>query len=168
MRVDAWRGGGAAPHARRLVMPLAAWLLVSVVGAVLVALEFPPGDWFSGLAQPASLPPLRVLALGSCALLALCGAAAWRVDRGVRGRRRACALRLFLVQLALGFAWLAILLGAHGLGPAIAVMAVLWLTVVATTVAFARVDRAAGLLATPFLAWMTFLFEQNILLWTLN
>ena len=153
---------------RRPVMPLAAWVALCVVGGVLVALEFPPDGWFAalGTALPrASLPLLGVL---SCVLLALSGVAAWRVDRDGPAQRRACALRLFLVQLALAFAWLAILFGGHALGAALAVMAVLWLAVVSTVVAFCRVDRLAGVLATPYLAWVTFLFQQNISLWALN
>jgi tryptophan-rich sensory protein len=110
---------------------------------------------------------VHVLALVHWALLALCGVAAWRIDRR-RGTRRAYALRLFLAQLALGFAWLAMLFGGHALGAAVAVMAVLWLAVVATVVAFSRLDRIAGLLVTPYLAWMTFAFQQNIAFWTLN
>ena len=153
---------------RRPVMPLAAWVALCVAGAVLVALEFPPDGWFTALVT--ALPRVSVPLLGtlSCLLLALSGIAAWRVDRSGSAQRRACALRLFLVQLALAFAWLAILFGGHALGAALAVMAVLWLAVVSTVVAFCRVDRLAGVLATPYLAWVTFLFQQNITLWALN
>jgi tryptophan-rich sensory protein len=149
------------------MLALGAWMAICVAGAVMVTLEFPPDAWFDALARPNPLPPVPVLALAHWGLLALCGAAAWRIDRR-RGTRRAYALRLFLAQLALGFAWLAILFGGHALGAAVAVVAVLWLALVATVVAFCRVDRIAGLLVTPYLAWMTFAFQQNIALWTHN
>jgi tryptophan-rich sensory protein len=149
------------------MLALGAWMAICVAGAVMVTLEFPADAWFDALARPNPLPPVPVLGLVHWGLLALCGAAAWRIDRR-RGTRRAYALRLFLAQLALGFAWLAILFGGHALGAAVAVMAVLWLAVVATVVAFCRLDRIAGLLVTPYLAWITFAFQQSIALWTLN
>jgi tryptophan-rich sensory protein len=168
MRAEIARsGGGTRPRTRRPVISLGAWLALCVAGAVLVTLEFPPGAWFDTLAKPNPLPATPLLGAIHWTLLALCGVAAWRIDARP-GVRRAYALRLFLVQLALGFAWLAILFGGHALGPALAVMAVTWLAVVATVVAFARLDRVAGLLATPYLAWVTFAFQQSIALWTLN
>jgi tryptophan-rich sensory protein len=168
MRAEFMRSGGApSPQVRRPAMPLSGWLALPVVSAVLVGLEFPPGTWFASLAKPGPLPGPQLSGVVFCVLLALCGLAAWRIDRR-RGARRAYALRLFLAQLALSLAWVAIFFGGHALGPAVAVMAVLWLALVATVVAFSRLDRVAGLLATPYLAWMTFVFQQNIALWTLN
>jgi tryptophan-rich sensory protein len=167
MRSELARRGGAAGLRGRPVVPLTAWVAICVVGAILVTLEFPPDAWFEALARPNPLPAPHLLGLVHGSLLALCGVAAWRVDQR-RGTRRAYALRLFLAQLALGFAWLAILFGGHALGAAVAVAAVHWLALVATVVGFSRLDRVAGLLTTPYLAWVTFAFQQNIALWTLN
>jgi tryptophan-rich sensory protein len=160
-------GGGAPSRLRRPVIPLAGWLALCTGGAVLGALEFPPDAWFAALVRPVPWPQPAVLGAVFAVLLGLSSVAAWRIDR-CRLAQRAYALRLFLVQLALGFAWLAILLGGHALGAAVAVLAVMWLALVATVVAFCRLDRMAGLMATPYLAWITLVLQQNIALWSLN
>ena len=78
------------------------------------------------------------------------------------------ALQLFLVQLALNFAWTPVFFGAHAIGAALSVIAVLWIAIVATAVAFLRVDRIAAWLLAPYLAWVTFAGALNLALWRMN
>ena len=162
-RVD----GATRARVRRPALPLAGWLAVTLGAFALMAVEYPPGAWFDALAKPGPFLPESTLNAISAALLAFCAVAAWRVD-GTRVPKRPYALRLFLAQLALGIGWMALLLGGQLLGPAVAVAAVMWLALVATVVAFSRLDRIAGVLMIPQLAWVTFGFQQCVALWTLN
>jgi tryptophan-rich sensory protein len=152
---------------RRPTMPLSAWLALCLGGGALMGLEFPPGEWHRALIRPSWSVPDVWLAPIFAALYALIAVAAWRVDRRPVVQR-AYALRVFLAQLALNFAWLAILMGAHALGPALAVAVVLWLAIVATVVAFAHLDRTAALLMVPWLIWIGYAVAQNFVVWLLN
>lgn len=164
---NATRLRGTRAAARRPAMPLAGWLMLCLGGGALVGLEFPPGGWRDELIRPAWSLADAWIAPICAALYTLIGVAAWRIDRRPVVQR-AYALRLFLVQLALNFAWVAILMGANALGPALAVVTVLWLAIVATVVAFAHLDRLAAFLVAPYLLWITYAAAQNYAVWTLN
>ena len=59
--------------------------------------------------------------------------------------------------------------GAAGSPGAAAIEVVLlWGAIVATLVAFLRVDRTAGLLMAPYLAWVSFASVLNFAVWHLN
>jgi tryptophan-rich sensory protein len=94
--------------------------------------------------------------------------AAWLVwcNGGFRGNR--LALTLFLAQLALNSAWSFICFRLHNLPLSVADMALLWLTVLATTYAFLRVEPIAGQLFIVYLLWVTFAASLNFALWRLN
>ena len=50
----------------------------------------------------------------------------------------------------------------------VAVIIVLWSSIVATIVAFGRVSGLAALLLMPYLAWVTFAAVLNLEIWRLN
>jgi tryptophan-rich sensory protein len=51
---------------------------------------------------------------------------------------------------------------------ALADIAGLWIAILATTFAFFRADRVAGLLMLPYLAWVSFASALNYEIWQLN
>ena len=79
--------------------------------------------------------------------------AAWLVWKRVGFLR---PLGLYFVQLALNAAWTPIFFGAHQLGWALVEIVALWIAILATLLSFRRVNRAAGWLFVPYLAWVTF------------
>ena len=66
------------------------------------------------------------------------------------------ALAAYAVQLALNLGWSILFFGARRPKAAGAEIAALWVSIVATVIAFARVRLAAGLLLLPYLAWTSF------------
>jgi tryptophan-rich sensory protein len=82
------------------------------------------------------------------------------------GRRR--ALELWWLQLGLNAAWTPVFFGARRPGAAAVVIAALVPAVAATAAARARVDRPAGLLYVPYLAWSTYAAALNIEIWRRN
>ena len=124
-----------------------------------------PG-WYAGLHKPSFNPPNGIFAPVWTTLHILMAIAAWRVWRiaGMRSR----ALALFAVQLVLNCAWSFIFFGAHMIGAALAELLVLLVLVTWTTLAFARIDRLAGWLFVPYLAWSTFAMLLNAEIWRLN
>jgi tryptophan-rich sensory protein len=126
-------------------------------------------DWYRSLAKPAFQPPAWLFGPVWTLLYALMGIAAWRIWRlgadhpGVR-----LALVLFAVQLALNAAWSPVFFGAQQVGAALVVIVLLWLVLVPTVAAFARLDRPAAGLLLPYLAWVTFAAVLNAAIWKLN
>jgi tryptophan-rich sensory protein len=125
--------------------------------------------WYATLNKPAFNPPNAVFGPVWTALYVLMALAAWRVWRAgpAAGRRRA-ALWLYAIQLALNLAWSLIFFGLRQPGPAFAEVILLWAAIAATTVLFWRIDRPAGLMMLPYIAWVSFAALLNFAVWRLN
>lgn len=153
-----WRAGGR-PLPSRNWLALAGFVVVCQLAGIVGALATNADSaWFNQLAKPAWNPPAGVFAPVWTTLYALMGIAAWRVWRTGRGAR---ALPLFFMQLTLNAAWSFLFFGAHAVIAAFIEIVVLWLAIVLTTLAFARVDRTAAWLMLPYLAWVSFAAVLN-------
>jgi len=75
---------------------------------------------------------------------------------------------LFGAQLVLNASWSWIFFGMHQPGWAFVEIVILWLAIVATTVAFFRNSQIAGWLLVPYLAWVSFAGVLNFTIWRLN
>jgi tryptophan-rich sensory protein len=89
----------------------------------------------------------------------------WRA-RAAPGAR--LALGALALQLALNLCWSFVFFGARMIGAALAEIAVLLAAIVVTTLLFWRVDRVAGALLFPYVAWAAFATVLNAALWRLN
>jgi tryptophan-rich sensory protein len=151
-------------------MLLVAWLglcfTVAGVSARWTAVEIP--GWYRTLARPVIAPPNWVFGPVWTLLYALMAIAAWRVSMADPSRWRIWGLGLFLLQLALNFAWSWIFFRRHELGAALVEVVILWAAIGATTLAFARVSPLAAWLMAPYLAWVTFASVLNGAFWRLN
>lgn len=124
------------------------------------------GSWYVHLAKPSFNPPNSVFMPVWTTLYVLMAVAAWRVWRhtGLQSR----ALALWLIQLALNFAWSFIFFGSHAPLAALLELVVLWFAIMVTLVTFGRIDRPAGWLMIPYLAWVSFAGVLNFWIWRLN
>jgi tryptophan-rich sensory protein len=98
-----------------LVFWLGLCLAVAGLGGRLTVNEIP--GWYRTLVRPAIAPPNWVFGPVWTLLYALMAIAAWRVWLAAPSQMRTCGLALFLVQLALNFAWSWIFFRQHALGP---------------------------------------------------
>lgn len=152
---------------QRLSMPsgvgLALWVALCVGGGALIGVTSAGGDssWYQALHRPSWTPPSWVFAPVWTALYALMGVAAWRVWRLGGWQQNRTALRVFLLQLALNFAWTPLFFNAHLIGLALADLIALWLLVLTTIYAFSRRDGLAAWLLVPYLAWVSFAGALN-------
>jgi len=64
--------------------------------------------------------------------------------------------------------WSIVFFGFRQIGMALVEIVVLLAVIAITTVAFWRVDKAAGLLFVPYVAWVGFATVLNAALWHLN
>jgi translocator protein len=124
--------------------------------------------WYADLAKPSFTPPDRVFGVVWTALYVLMAIAAWRVWRVADRDTRRGPLTLFALQLALTLGWTVVFFGLQKIGAALATIVVLDVGVVVTTLAFRPIDRWAGLLMVPYLAWVVFVTVLTIAIWRLN
>jgi translocator protein len=141
-------------------------LVIGALGAAVVATSV--DTWYADLAKPSFTPPDRLFGPVWTALYVLMAIAAWRVWRAADRDTRRGPLTLFALQLALTLGWTVVFFGLQKIGAAVATIVVLDVGVVVTTLAFRSIDRWAGLLMVPYLAWSVFATVLNIAIWRLN
>ncbi len=142
---------------------LAVTFAVALVGGAVTAGSV--RDWYPAIAKPTWSPPAWLFGPAWTLLYALMAVAAWLVWRraGWGG-----ALAWFAVQLALNAAWSPLFFGLHRIDLALADIALLWLAIIGTTMAFWKVTPLAGWLFLPYLAWVSFATALNFAIWRLN
>jgi tryptophan-rich sensory protein len=88
---------------------------------------------------------------------------AWRVWRraDASDRARGAALAFWGLQLALNVAWSWLFFGLHRPTLAFVELVALWLAILATIIATARVDRPAAWMLSPYLLWVTYAGSLN-------
>ncbi|HOI56515.1 MAG TPA: tryptophan-rich sensory protein [Phycisphaerae bacterium] len=156
---------------RRRILGLAFWvalcLLVMVIGSLWTRSSV--GAWYQGLSRPWWTPPGWVFGVVWPVLYTMMAVSAWLVWRCQGGPIVPTGpLALFAAQLALNLFWSAVFFAMERPGAAFAEICVLWLAVMATTAAFARVKRAAGWLMVPYACWTTFAAMLNLAIWRMN
>jgi benzodiazapine receptor len=160
-------GRGGKPSGFRSALALAGWVLGCFAAAAMGGL-FLPGEWYASLKKPSWNPPGWIFGPVWAALYTMIAVAAWLVWRqGGWGKQRK-PLLIFLGQLALNALWTPLFFGLHRPGLAFAEIALLWLAIAATIVAFRPVSRVAAGLLAPYLAWVSFAAALNFALWRLN
>lgn len=140
--------------------------LVGASGSVFTAMGL--GAWYDGLAKPWFNPPSWVFAPVWTLLFALLGVALWLVWRQAPTQPVQLAVAAFAGQFILNVAWSAAFFGLQSVAGGLVVIVALWIAIGATIVAFWRVDRRAGLLLVPYLAWVSFAALLNATIWLLN
>ena len=139
---------------------------IGALGGAVVASSV--DTWYADLAKPSFTPPDSVFGPIWAVLYVLMAIAAWRVWRAADRDTRRGPLTLFALQLALTLGWTVVFFGLEKIGAALATIVVLDVGVVVTTLAFRPIDRWAGLLMLPYLAWVAFATVLNIAIWRLN
>ncbi|HMI08534.1 MAG TPA: TspO/MBR family protein [Flavobacterium sp.] len=127
-------------------------------------------EWFPTLVKPSFNPPNWVFAPVWSFLYMIMGIAAGRVWGRINFEREAVrkALTFFFIQLALNALWPVLFFGLHNPLLALIEIALLWLMIYETYTQFKKIDKIAGLIFIPYLAWVSFAAVLNASLWWLN
>lgn len=139
-------------------------LVVNGIGAW-IGMSVPKGAWFDALQKPAFQPPDWVFAPVWTLLYILTAITGWRVfcvedDPLLR--------ILWILQLALNYAWPVVFFGLQQLGWALAVCAVLTLTLALFLRQARREDPISSWLMLPVFLWCGFATLLTAALWSLN
>lgn len=136
------------------------------LGAVATTPEI--DGWYRTVVKPNWNPPDWVFGPVWTTLFVLMGISAWLVWKPAGLKEASTPLSLFAVQLILNVAWSWIFFGMHQIGWAVVEIVILWLAILATTVAFFRRSKPAGWLLVPYLGWVSFASVLNFTIWRLN
>lgn len=134
------------------------YLAICAVPAT-AGLIFKPGAWYRDLDKPRWTPPDRLFPVIWAVLYVLMSLAAARVATHPDS---ALALGLWSLQITVSTLWSAVFFGQHRIQAGAVIIAVLWVAVLATTLAFLGHDLAAALMMVPYLAWGTFALALNL------
>jgi tryptophan-rich sensory protein len=140
---------------------------IGAVGTIFTARKIP--TWYKTLRKPKLSPPNWVFGPVWVTLFTLMGIASflvWREGWGAAPVK--WALLIYAVQFILNVLWSAIFFGMENPGAAFVEIAVLWIAIVGTILAFVQVSTLAACLLLPYLAWVTFASYLNYKICRLN
>jgi tryptophan-rich sensory protein len=148
---------------------LAACILLALAAASLGAVaSVKAAEFYHTLSLPSWAPSSWLFGPVWTLLYVMMGTASWLVwrERGIRQARG--SLSLYAAQLAANALWSWLFFAWHKGQLASLEVAILWLLIAATLLAFWKVRPLAGLLLVPYLAWVTFASVLCFRTWQLN
>lgn len=158
-------------HLNWLGLFLCASFFAAALGGLATTSAIP--TWYRMLRKPSWNPPDRAFGPVWTVLYTFMAVAAWLVRRGMssqpaRTRTGRAALRLWWLQLTLNLAWSLTFFGLRRPDLGLAVIGILELAILATTVVAARVSLVAATLLAPYLLWTGFASILNFRIWQMN
>lgn len=126
--------------------------------------------WYPTIIKPAFNPPNWIFMPVWTLLFVLMGIAAGLVWDRIKDQNAEVkkALGFFLIQLALNAIWSYLFFGLKNPMLALIEIALLWLMIYETYLKFIKINKTAGYLLIPYLAWVGFAAILNASIWWLN
>lgn len=127
-------------------------------------------DWYPTLEKTSFNPPNWIFAPVWTALYIMMGVAAGLVWNRIKYQTEAVkkALVFFIIQLILNAMWSYLFFGLRNPMLAGLEIIVLWLMIYETYIQFTKINKTAGYLFIPYLAWVSFAAILNASIWWLN
>lgn len=149
-----------------LVGFLAVVFVVALVGGQATASSV--GSWYAELSKPTWNPPAWIFGPVWSLLYAMMAVVAWRLWRRRASPPHRTALRWWWAQLIANALWSPLFFGLRAPGLALLDIVVLLALLIVVGIRLWHLDRLAGLLWLPYLAWVSFATLLNFTLWRLN
>ena len=158
------------PSALRQVAWLIGFIAVCFASAGLgaAATSTSVSGWYQTLTKPSWNPPDWLFGPVWTLLFLMMAVAAWLVWRGHGTRAARSALKWFGIQLTLNVLWSFLFFGMQRPGIAFTEIVALWISIVATCLAFQAKSNTAALMLAPYLAWTSFAVILNFAIWRMN
>lgn len=151
----------------KLIIAIAVSEFAGIIGSVFTAPSI--ASWYAGIVKPALNPPAWVFGPVWTTLFALMGISAFLVwKKGLERKDVKIALGIFVGQLVLNTLWSIIFFGLYAPVGAFIELIILWLAILATIIAFAKISRPAMWLLLPYILWVSFAGYFNFNIWMLN
>ncbi|MBC7912683.1 MAG: tryptophan-rich sensory protein [Pyrinomonadaceae bacterium] len=126
------------------------------------------GSWYSTLHKPFFNPPNWLFGPVWTCLYILMGISLYIIWKSPATATRTKALRVFLIQLTLNFAWSFIFFYFHETGWALIEIVMMWVSILIMILTFYRINKIAAYLQVPYLLWVSFATVLNASIWYLN
>jgi len=153
----------------KLIACILACELAGIIGSVFTISAIPA--WYSALNKPFFSPPNWLFAPAWTLLYLLMGISLYLVWESYHGFKKAQvlrALKIFAVQLALNVLWSIAFFGLKSPLAGLIVIALLWLSILASILAFNKIDKRTALLLIPYILWVSFAALLNAAVFFLN
>ena len=126
--------------------------------------------WYPTLIKPIFNPPNWIFAPVWTLLYVMIGVSGGMIWNKLESDQAnvKSAFKLFIIQLALNALWSYLFFGLHNPFLALIEIIVLLLLIYDTYIAFKKIDKVAGMLLVPYLAWVSFATVLNASIWWLN
>ena len=118
-------------------------------------------EWYARLRQPEFQPPPWAFGVVWTGLYALMGLAVAVIWNEPDSPRRSDALRLFLVQLGLNYAWSPVFFGGRMIEIGLLLLIAILIAAMVTAKAFRSIREVAGWLLLPYLLWLCLAVALN-------
>ncbi len=118
--------------------------------------------------KPPLSPPGIAFPIAWTILYALMGIGIARIIMAESSEQKKLGIIFFIVQLVLNLAWCFIFFGAQKFGLALIELICIMAAAIAMIVTFLKVDKAAGVMQIPYIAWLCFAAYLNAGAWILN
>jgi translocator protein len=145
-------------------------VLVQLVGIAGGVFTYPAIEgWYSGLEKSALTPPGWVFGPAWTILYLLMAIAVYLVwQKGWKKALVRSAVWIFIGQLGLNLLWSMLFFGLHNPAVALVDIGLLWLMIVWTIWAFAKISKPAAWLLVPYILWVSFAAYLNYVVVALN
>lgn len=157
------------PKLLKFLITIGGSLLAGVIGSAFTFSSIP--TWYASLNKPFFNPPNWLFGPVWTTLYILMGIAAYliweKLDKKNIGKVKN-ALTIFAVQLVLNSLWSIVFFGFKSPWYAFVVILLLWYAIFLTITKFSKIDKRAGWLLIPYLAWVSFASVLNFAIAWIN
>ncbi|MBA2745159.1 MAG: tryptophan-rich sensory protein [Flavisolibacter sp.] len=151
----------------RLIIAIGLPLLVGAAGSYFTVTG--EGSWYQQINKPDWNPPGKIFGPVWTMLYILMGIAfylVWKSD--VAQTVKAKAMTLWGIQLVANFLWSYLFFERQEIGLAFAEILLLWVLILLTIFAFAKLNKLAAWLMVPYISWVSFASILTYTIWKMN
>lgn len=150
----------------RLLASIGICLLAGALGSIFTVSAIPA--WYATLAKPFFAPPNWVFGPVWTTLYVLMGISLFLVWRKGFNKKTKNAISVFGIQLALNILWSLAFFGLKSPIAGFVVIIALWAAIAATIMKFMQIEKNAGLILIPYIAWVSIAALLNLSIVLLN
>ena len=151
----------------RLIISIAIPLVVGFTASLFTRPQIK--NWYITINKPSWNPPNWLFGPMWTLLYVVMGTAFYLIWKSnLSGTQKRPAVILWVAQLLLNFFWSFIFFNQHQIKGALVDIIGLWLLILLTIFAFAKINKTAAWLLVPYISWVTFAGLLNYAIFNLN
>ena len=153
-------------HTIKLIISILLPLSVGALAGMFTSQAVP--TWYASLNRPSFSPPNWVFGPVWTSLYILLGISFFLIWKEEASKVRDLAIKVFLIQMLLNFAWSFIFFYFNLIGVALLEIILLWISIASMIYLFYKIKPLAAYLNIPYLLWVSFATILNAGYYFLN